>query len=75
MGSDQSEEAYQISHILKQLVPIINDMQAGVIKLGDLVNSVARAPTVEEFKVINLFLFIRSIYSISLHTALLLIIL
>ena len=29
-------------------------MQAGVIKMGDLVNSVTRAPTVEEFKVIHL---------------------
>ena len=30
---------------------MLNDLQAGVMKLGDLVNSVARAPTVEEFKV------------------------
>jgi hypothetical protein len=37
--------------ILRKLVPILNDLPGGIIKLGDLVNSVGRAPRVEEFKV------------------------
>jgi hypothetical protein len=34
---------------LKIIIPVINDLSAGVIKLGDLVNTVSRAPTIEEF--------------------------
>ena len=44
----------------------MNDMQAGVIKLGDLVNSVARAPSVEEFKVISLIVYFDQVYLFNL---------
>jgi hypothetical protein len=28
------------------LIPVLNDMSAGIIKLGDLINTVARKPKV-----------------------------
>jgi hypothetical protein len=39
------------------LVPVVSDLPAGIIKLGDLVNSVNRKPKIEEFEVFlyNLF--------------------
>ena len=39
------------------MIPVLNDMSAGIIKLGDLVNSVSRKPKVTEFEVYlyNLF--------------------
>lgn len=39
------------------MIPVLNDMSAGIIKLGDLVNSVSRKPNVSEFEVFlyNLF--------------------
>lgn len=39
------------------MIPVFNDMSAGIIKLGDLVNSVSRKPNVSEFEVFlyNLF--------------------
>lgn len=50
----------EMSNIREQLIviiPVLNDLPAGIIKLGDLVNSVARKPKVEEFETFlyNLF--------------------
>jgi hypothetical protein len=39
------------------LMPVLNDLAAGIMKLGDLVNSVTRKPKITEFEVFlyNLF--------------------
>lgn len=56
-----------IEDILYRLIPVLNDLSGGIIKLGDLVNSVGHLPTPQEFKVNNNFLYkFRFLYVICL---------